>query len=60
MMANNSKKGIKLSDLIISPDMKRFSSLKLEGREEMIKEGYNATVNKMTEIKKVMSGYIKK
>ena len=60
MMANNSKKGIKLSDLIISPDMKRFSSLKLEGREEMIKEGYNATVNKMTEIKKVLSGYIKK
>ena len=60
MMANNSKKGIKLSDLIISPDMKRFSSLKLDGKEEMIKEGYTATVNKMDEIKKVMSGCIKK
>ena len=60
MMANNSKKGIKLSDLIISPDMKRFSSLKLDGREEMIKEGYAATVNKMDEIKKVMSGRVKR
>jgi len=60
MMANNSKKGIKLSDLIISPDMKRFSSLKLDGKEEMIKEGYTATVNKMDEIKKIMSGCLKK
>ena len=60
MMANNSKKGIKLSDFIICPDLKRFSSLKLQGREEMIKEGYNATVNKIDEIKEIMSGCVKK
>lgn len=60
MMANNSKKGQKLSDLIICPDLKRFSSLKLQGREEMIREGYAATINKIEEIKKVMCGCIKK
>jgi len=59
MMANNSKKGIKLSDLIICPDLKRFSSLKLKGREEMIKEGYRVTVEKMDDIKKLLSGKIK-
>lgn len=60
MMANNSKKGIKLSDLVICPDLKRFSSLKLQGREEMIKEGYVATMNKMQDIKDLMCGCVKK
>lgn len=60
MMANNSKKGKKLSDLVVCPDLKRFSSLKLQGREEMIKEGYIATVNKIEEIKNLMCGCTKK
>lgn len=60
MMVNNSKKGIKLSDLIICPDLKRFSSLKLKGREEMITEGYRVTIEKIDEIKKIMSGCAKK
>lgn len=60
MMANNSKKGIKLSDLVICPDLKRFSSLKLQGREEMIKEGYLATINRIDEIKNIMCGCVKK
>ena len=60
MMANNSKKGIKLSDLIICPDLKRFSSLKLQGREEMIKEGYLATINKIEDVKRLMYGRVKK
>ena len=60
MMVNNSKKGIKLSDLIICPDLKRFSSLKLKGREEMIAEGYGVTIEKIDEIKKIMSGCVKK
>lgn len=59
MMANNSKKGIKLSDLIICPDLKRFNSLKLKGREEMIAEGYRVTIDKIDEIKKLFSGEIK-
>ncbi len=59
MMANNSKKGIKLSDLIICPDLKRFNSLKLKGREEMIAEGYRVTIEKIDEIKKLFSGEIK-
>lgn len=60
MMKNNSKKGIKTSDLIICPDLKRFNSLKLKGREEMIKEGYVAVVSKIEEIRKIMSGCVKK
>lgn len=56
MMVNNSKKGTKLSDLIICPDLKRFNSLKLEGKEEIIKEGYRATKEKMPEILKLISG----
>lgn len=59
MMVNNSKKGIKLSDLIICPDLKRFNSLKLKGKEEMIAEGYRATMEKMDEIKKLINGKIK-
>ena len=60
MMKNNSKKGIKISDLIICPDLKRFNSLKLKGREEMIKEGYVAVVSKIDEISKIMRGCMKK
>lgn len=60
MMVNNSKKGIKLSDIIICPDLKRFNSLKLKGREDMIDEGYRATVNKIKEIKDIINGKIKK
>lgn len=44
MMANNSKKGLAESDLIISPDMKRFSSLNVNSVNEMIQEGYNAVM----------------
>lgn len=60
MMANNSKKGLELSDIVISPDMKEFSSLKLEGKEKMIKEGYRATMEMMPEIKKLFMGKYKK
>jgi len=60
MMVNNSKKGIKCSDVLVCPDMKRFSSLKIVNKEEMIKEGYKATIEKMPEILKLFSGNLKK
>ena len=60
MMANNSKKGIDLSDEVVSPNLKKFNSLKLDGREQMIKEGYEATIQKMPEIQNIMMGEIKK
>lgn len=60
MMVNNSKKGQKCSDIMICPDMKKFSSLKIENKEEMIKQGYIATKEMMPEIIKLLSGNIKK
>jgi NTE family protein len=60
MMVNNSRQGIELSDLIICPDLKKYKSLSLDGKEEMIKEGYRATVEMMPEIIKLFSGKYKK
>jgi len=60
MMVNNSKRGIELSDIIICPDLKKYKSLNLEGKEEMIKEGYRATVEMMPEILRLFSGKYKK
>lgn len=60
MMVNNSVRGIELSDIIICPDLKKYKSLSLDGKEEMIKEGYRATVEMMPEIIKLFSGKYKK
>ena len=60
MMVNNSKQGLELSNLIICPDLKKYKSLNLEGKDEMIKEGYRATVEMMPEILKLFSGKYKK
>ena len=60
MMVNNSIRGIELSDLIICPNLKKYKSLSLEGKDEMIKEGYRATVEMMPEIIKLFSGKYKK
>ncbi len=60
MMVNNSKRGIKCSDIIICPNMKRFSSLKIIRKNDMIMEGYNATKECMPEIIKLFSGKYKK
>ena len=50
MMKNNSKSGYTYSDLIIKPDIKKYKSTKIEGAEEMIQEGYNATMSLMPQI----------
>ena len=60
MMVNNSIRGIELSDIVICPDLKKYKSLSVDGRDEMIKEGYRATVEMMPEIIKLLSGNIKK
>ena len=60
MMVNNSKRGIKMSDIIICPNLKKFKSLSIEGKDDMIKEGYRATVEMMPEIKKLFLGKYKK
>ena len=60
MMVNNSKKGLKLSDLVICPDLKKFSSLNMEGKEEMIEAGYKATIEAMPQIEELFMGKFKK
>ncbi len=60
MMVNNSIRGIELSDLIICPDLKKYKSLSLDGKDEMIKEGYRATIEMMPQILKLFSGKFKK
>jgi NTE family protein len=51
MMKSNAIKGYLNSDLIIKPDLKRFSASKIDGMYEMIEEGYRATKEKIPEIK---------
>ena len=60
MMVNNSKRGIKCSDIIICPNLKRLKSLKINGKNDMIKEGYKATMEAIPEIKKLFAGKYKK
>lgn len=60
MMVNNSSLGLSLSDIIISPNLARFSPAKMDGKEEMILEGYRATMKAMPKIKKLFSGEFKK
>ncbi len=56
MMKNNSKKGIELSDIVICPDMQKYKGLSVDGKEEMVKEGYRAAVEAMPEIMKLFAG----
>ena len=60
MMVNNSKNGLDLSDLVICPDLKKFNSLKVEGKNEMINEGYQAVLKAMPDIKKIFEGKYKR
>lgn len=60
MSVNNSKHGLECSDIVICPDMKKFASLKVQGKDEMISAGYQATVEMMPEIKRLFLGEYKK
>lgn len=60
MMVNNSKQGLDLSDIIIRPNLQKFNSLDIAGKDDMIKEGYRATMEMMPEIQKLLLGKYKK
>ena len=60
MMAKNSKKGLDISDLVICPKTEKFHSLKIGNKEEMIEEGYRATMEMKTEIENIFLGKLKK
>ncbi len=51
LMKSNSIKGYIYSDLVIGPETKRFHSAKLEGLDEMVEEGYKATIDLIPEIR---------
>ena len=53
MMKSNAIKGYLNSDIMIKPDLKRFSASKTQGMEEMIEEGYLATKAMMPQIKEL-------
>lgn len=59
LMKSNAVKGKFYSDVIIEPDTKRFSSKKLKGAEEMIEEGYKAGLEKIAEIKELLTRKVK-
>lgn len=60
MMKSNSLKGYMSSNLIIQPDLKRFKSTKLNEIDEMIMEGYSATIFQMEKIKELLRGKTKR
>lgn len=53
-MKQTALKGILNSDIVIEPSLKSFKSTSLDGREEMIEEGYRATIARMPEIKSLL------
>ena len=54
LMKGNAVKGYVNSDIVIQPDTKRFKSTKTTGFEEMIEEGYRATIDLMPKIKELI------
>ena len=53
MMKSNAIKGYLNADIIVKPDLKRFSAKKVAGMQEMIEEGYLATKAMMPKIKEL-------
>lgn len=60
LMKSNAVKGYLFSDLMIAVDNKRFKSTKIEGLDEMVDEGYKATVDLMPQILKIFRGKVKR
>lgn len=60
MIVNNSRNGLNLSDVVIRPDLQEFNAMDTEKREEMILEGYRATMRAIPEIVGLLTGKIKK
>ena len=56
LMKSNAVKGYNCADIMISIDNKRFKSTKIKDVDEMIDEGYKATIDTMPEIIKLFKG----
>ena len=55
IMQANVQEKLKFADVVIKPNLARFSSSKIENAEEMIKEGYEAVMNKKEELIKALT-----
>lgn len=53
LMKSNAVRGYVNSDLVIAPETKRFKSTSTNGMEEMIEEGYKATIDAMPKIMEI-------
>lgn len=53
LMKGNVVRGYLYGDVMVKPETKRFKSTKKEGFEDMIEEGYKATIDVMPEIMKL-------
>lgn len=60
LINDTSYKGHIYSDLVISPDISKFSFRKKNNLQDMIKEGYEATINAMPEILEIFKDHTKK
>lgn len=54
-MKSSAKKGIENSDIVIQPKLREYNQTKLEGMDEMIEEGYNATMSLIEPIKELLN-----
>lgn len=52
------REGLRQSDVIIKPDLKRFKATKKDGYEEMIENGYEAALRHIPEIKMLFEGTV--
>lgn len=50
LMKSNAVRGYVTADVVIAPETKRFKSTKTEGMDDMIEEGYKATIDVMPQI----------
>lgn len=55
LMKSNAVRGYVNADLVIAPETKRFKSTKTDGLDEMIEEGYKATIDIMPQIMELFS-----
>ena len=55
LMKSNAVRGYVNADVVIGPETKRFKSTKTDGMEDMIEEGYKATIDVMPQIMEIFS-----
>ena len=55
LMKSNAVRGYLNADIVIAPETKRFKSTKTDGLEEMIEEGYKATIDVIPQIMEIFN-----